>query len=156
MAIRFFRAAWAAAIGLAVVAGLALAHGRGTWTDDPAKIEKFVNKHVEKLIQEIQATDAQKTKIYAIRDSVLPDILALSKDRKAAKEEFKQAWSKDTFDKAKVQATADRLGDEYRAFGHKILDAMGEFHAILTPEQRDKVAKMWEHEHGGGGKGTEK
>lgn len=139
----------AAAVALGVsfsVAALAHGHGHGDW-GDPAKIEKHVNEHVEKIIKTVKATDDQKAKIYQIRDRLMPDLLTLVKDKRAAKQEFKDAWKQPTFDSAKLNAMVDRVADEHRAFAHKIVEAKAEMHKLLTPEQRDKLAKMYESMH---------
>jgi Spy/CpxP family protein refolding chaperone len=125
----------------------AMGGGMHGWGDDPGKIEKAYKAKVDKVIKAAKATDEQKTKIYAIRDRLLPDLQKLAKDKSEARKEFQEAWKQPQFDAAKLNATVDRIGDEYRAFCHKVVEAKAELHGILTPEQRGKVLALWEKEH---------
>lgn len=133
----------AALLGASLVAGCGHSP-RGRWSDEPARVEEHVKKHVDRLLSKLDATDEQRQKVYALRDRLMPDLLALMKDRSADKREFAELWSQPTFDAAKLNALVDRRGDELRAAGHNLANATAEFHSLLTPEQRQKVAQMCE------------
>jgi len=135
----------AALLGAAVVAGCGR-HSRGgsRWSDDPARMEEHVKKHVDRLLSKLDATDEQRPKVYALRDRVMPDLLGLMKGKSAGKKEFVELWSQPTLDAAKLNALVDKRVDEFRVTGHNLANAAAEFHALLTPEQRQKLGKMCE------------
>ena len=133
----------AALLGASLVAGCGHS-SRGRWSDDPARMEEHVEKHVDRLLSKLDATDEQRQKVYALRDRVIPDLLALMKGHGADRKEFVELWNQPTFDAAKLNALVDKRVDEFRAAGHNLANAAAEFHALLTPEQREKLGKMCE------------
>lgn len=137
-----------ALVGASLVAGCGHSH-RGRWSDDPARLEEHVKKHVDRLLSKLDATDEQRQKVYALRDRLMPDLVALMKGRSAGKQEFVELWNQPTLDAGKLTALVDKRIDEFRAAGHDLANATAEFHAILTPEQRAKLGQMCEK--GGGG-----
>ena len=111
---------------------------------DPAQVEEGVKSHVDRMLSKLDVTDDQRAKAYALRDRVMPDILALVKAHQEDGKQLKELWSQPTFDTAKLNAQVDKTSDEMKVFLHKMADVTGEFHALLTPEQRDKLQKMCE------------
>ena len=65
------------ALALVVAAGgtLALTAFRGHH-GDPARMERFVTNRVDDLLDDVQATDAQRQQILALKDKLLADEFA--------------------------------------------------------------------------------
>jgi periplasmic protein CpxP/Spy len=57
----------------------------------------------------------------------------------AQREALVAEWGASRVDPVKVHAVVDERAEAYRAFAHKVADALVEVHALLTPEQRAKV-----------------
>ncbi|MBI5017153.1 MAG: Spy/CpxP family protein refolding chaperone [Deltaproteobacteria bacterium] len=136
-----------AALFVAALAGVSLLAGcghrsRGHGPMDESRVEEHVKKHVDRLLSKMDATDEQRQKVYALRDRLMPDLQALVKARDADKKEFIELWNQPTFDAAKLNALVDQRVDQFRTTGHNLANATAEFHAILTPEQREKLAQM--------------
>jgi Spy/CpxP family protein refolding chaperone len=130
----------AALVSAAFVAGCGHRE-RGRWSEDPARVEEHVKKHVDRLLSKVDATDEQRQKAYAIRDRLIPDAQAFAKAPAADRKLFAELWNQPTFDAAKLNALVDQRSDELRKAAHNLANATAEFHAILTPEQREKLRK---------------
>lgn len=101
---------------------------------------------MEMAVKDLDLSDQQKTEVNKLKDEIQAKMDSRKKeDRKVEMEEMMQMFRGDTFDKTKAlelmkKHDADR--EEMRQF---MLDETAKFHAILTPEQRNKaVDKMKE------------
>jgi Spy/CpxP family protein refolding chaperone len=145
------RRSWLKRLGLAV-AGLGSimvlgafrhgGHGCGHG-GDPARMEGRISAHLEEVLEDIEATPEQRAKILAVKDRLLAKGKALHAQRGEGMRDLLAEWEAPAVDVAKVHARIDARTQEMQAFAHEAADALGEVHAILTPEQRAKVAKKW-------------
>lgn len=115
---------------------------------DPAQVAAFVTDRLDGLLDDIDATPAQRTQIQAIKDRMLQRVQALHATRQATHQTLLAEWSADQVDRAKVHALIDERGAEMKALAHEAADALIEAHDLLTPEQRAKVAKKAERMRG--------
>jgi protein CpxP len=141
--------------GAALVVGGALAlsgfaggcrshHGPGR---DPAEVAAFVSGRVDDLLDDLDATPEQRTRINAVKDRLLADGAKLHGGKGEAHDAVRSEWSAETPDAARLHALVDAHADQMKAFAHEAVDAGIEVHGILTPEQRAKVAKKAERWH---------
>ncbi len=72
---------------------------------------------------------------------MISDGKQLLADQKNARATLVGEWDKATPDRAAVHALVDQRLDAFRAFAHKVADAVLEVHATLTPEQRKQVSE---------------
>jgi protein CpxP len=136
---------------LALVAFVTLTGFRGCGRPDhrdPAQVAAFVTDHLDDVLDDLDATPAQRTQIQAIKDRLLADVQKLQGTRQATHQALLAEWSSDKVDRAKVLALVDQRADEMKALAHEVVDAAIEAHDVLTPEQRAKVAKKAERLHG--------
>jgi len=101
---------------------------------------------MEMAVKDLDLTEQQKTEVNKLKDEIQAKMDSRKKeDKKAEMEEMMQMFRGDTFDKTKaleLMKKRDAERDEMRQF---MLDETAKFHAILTPEQRNKaVDKMKE------------
>lgn len=136
----------AGALGVLLLGGFAARGGspcaRGGFSEERA--EKFATFMVEDLLDEVDATDTQRTQILAVKDRMLGEALSLHQAKKATHDTLMEEWDAETPDSAKIHALIDQRIDDLRKTAHKAADAMVEVHGVLTPEQRDIVAEMHE------------
>ena len=136
----------ASALGVLLLGGFAARGGspcaRGEFSEERA--QKFATFMVEDLLDEVDATEAQRTQILAVKDRMLGEALSLHSAKKATHETLMAEWDAETPDSAKIHALIDQRIEEVRKTAHKAADAMVEVHGVLTPEQRDIVAEMHE------------
>jgi periplasmic protein CpxP/Spy len=138
------------AIGLGALTLTAFRHHH-----DPAQMEQRLTKRVEKMLDEVQATDAQRQQILAIKDKLVADGKALHATRADTRQKLLALWNSDQPDAAQVHALVDGRADAMKAFADEVADAILQVHGILTPAQRAQVgAKVQQHleqhgQHGG-------
>ena len=132
--------------GLLLAIGFAAGchRGPGGHMRDPAEVTKFVNERVDRALDDLAATPAQREKIHAIADRLVADGLKLRGDRQALHGELLTLWKAETVDRAKLHAIVDQRIDALRALAHEAADGVADAHDVLTPEQRAKVAERVE------------
>jgi len=119
-------------------------HGHGR---DPAEVAAFVTGRVEDALDDLDATPDQRARILAVKDRLLEAAKGLHGDRAGTHDALLAAWKAETPDRAALDALVDRRAGEMTAFAHQLVDAGVEVHAILTPEQREKLARKVERWH---------
>lgn len=127
-----------AAVGL-VGAGCSRGYHHGE--TDPQKVSAWVGEHINDALDDLDATDAQRAKAHEIKERLVKDGFAVREGQKTARKELVAQWDSAAPDAARVKALIDERAEAYRGFAHKAADAMVEFHAVLTPEQRAEVSK---------------
>lgn len=114
---------------------------------DPAAVAAFVTDRLDDLLDDVDATPAQRTQLQAIKDRVLASAQKLHGTRQATHETLLGEWKAEKVDRAKVHALIDQRAAEMKAMAHEAADAAIEAHDVLTPEQRAKLAKKAERLH---------
>jgi periplasmic protein CpxP/Spy len=114
---------------------------------DPAQVAAMVSKHVEDVLDDLNATPDQRTRILAIKDRLLAAMQAGQADRKGTHEAVLAAWKSDSPDAASLHALVDRRMDDVRKLAHQAVDAGIEVHDVLTPDQRAQLTKKIERWH---------
>ena len=128
------------------VGGLTLTAFRGHH-GDPAHLDQMVEKRLTKMLDTVQATDAQRQQITAIKDKVLADGKALRAAHQGTHQQLLALWKSDQPDVAQVHALVDARADAMKKFADEVADAMVQVHGILTPDQRAKVADQIQQHH---------
>jgi Spy/CpxP family protein refolding chaperone len=125
------------------VGGLTLTAFRGHHRD-PAQLDQMVERRLTKMLDTVQATDAQRQQITAIKDKVLADGKALRATHQATRQQLLALWKSDQPDAAQVHALVDARADGMKKFADEVADAMVQVHGILTPAQRAKISDQIE------------
>jgi Spy/CpxP family protein refolding chaperone len=108
---------------------------------DPARLDKEVSEHLDDVLDDVKASDAQRARIQSIEKRLLPDVAALAASQKEARQEIVTQLSSERPDTARLHALVDRQVDAFRALAHKSVDGAVEAHGTLTPEQRAPLVK---------------
>lgn len=138
---------------LALVAFVGLTGFRGCGHPDPrdpAQVAAFVNDKLDDLLDDLDATPAQRTQLGAVKDRMLEKFQAQRADRQALHQAMLAEWNAPQVDRAKVHALIEARAEAMKALAHEAADAAIEVHDALTPEQRAKLAKKAERMHGHG------
>ncbi len=146
----FAAAGVAAAIALGFVAltgfhGGCGAHGHGS--RDPAQMAAFVTDRVDDALDDLDATPEQRTRIHAVTDRLLADVQKARAGHEEVHAALLAEWKADAPDAKKLHGLVDERIEAFRAIAHEAVDAGVEVHGILTPAQREKVAKKAERLH---------
>ena len=141
-----------AAVAIAVLVGFVAltgfrggcGHGPG---NDPAQMAAFVNARVDDLLDDVDATPDQRTKIHTITNRMLES----AKEAHAGHDEVRATvlgqWKADSMDRKALHDLVDARADVLRKLAHQAVDATADAHDVLTPPQREKLAKKAERWH---------
>lgn len=127
-------------IAAAAVFSLALTGCRGRGMD-PERVEKQISYQVEDLLDDVDATPAQRTRTEELKKQLVTDLAPLMKQSDATRSTLVEQWKAPIPESGKVHALIDGQFDAMRALTHKLADAAIEFHQLLTPEQRQVLTK---------------
>jgi periplasmic protein CpxP/Spy len=114
-------------------------HHRGQM--DPARMDHNITDHIEDYLDDAKASDAQRTKILAVKNRLLPEGVALATAHQKLRLEIAQQLASDRPDTARLHTLVDQQIEAARAFAHKSVDGVVEVHGTLTPEQRAPLTK---------------
>ncbi len=112
--------------------------GCGARHHDPAAMFRA---HVDDMLDDVNATDAQRAQIDAIADQLLMQGKTLAQGQKDARAALLAQWDAGQPDPAKVHALVDQRIDALRALAHQAADGAIQAHGILSPEQRAQISK---------------
>ena len=135
-----------ALVAVVGLAGFACAH-HGHHPHDPAQVQKMVNARVDDLLDDLDATPDQRTRIHAIADRLMASAKEAHAGHDAARQTVLAEWKADAPDRAKLHALVDARVDELRKLAHQAVDAGVDAHDVLTPAQRAKLARKAERWH---------
>ena len=120
-------------------------HGHGR---DPAEVAAFVGARVDDVLDDLDATPDQRTRINAVKDRMLEaGRQAHAGGGHQTAETVLAEWKSPSPDAAKLHALVDARIEAMRVFAHQAVDAGVEVHGVLTPEQREKVTRKVERWH---------
>jgi Spy/CpxP family protein refolding chaperone len=136
-----------ALVGLVGFAGgCGRGHGHG-FARDPARMAAFVTDRVDDLLDDVDATPDQRTRIHAVKDRLLETAQKTRAGREEAHAAIHEEWKAEQPDAARLHALVDQRIEEMRALAHQAVDGGVEVHGILTPEQREKLSRKAERWH---------
>jgi periplasmic protein CpxP/Spy len=107
---------------------------------DPARMQQMIGAHIDDVLDDLQATPEQRTRILAVKDRLLAEAKALHAGGDIHRQLLAQ-WDAPQPDVAAVHAMVDQRADAMKAFAHHVADGLAEVHGLLTPEQRAKLSK---------------
>lgn len=126
---------------LVVATGIAFARGmhrRG----DPGHMKQFIESKVNATLDDLAATDAQRTQIVGIVDGLLDKMNAAREAHRPGEffEAVAAAVESNNADTSAIDQLIDEHAARQAAFAHDAVNAGKSVSAILTPEQRAKLA----------------
>ena len=143
------------AAGLALAAGVGAiqvyaghGHGGGPHGGGALMVPQMVEWLANKALDDVNATESQRTRILAVRDRVMSQAKNLHQAHDATHAEFKKQWDQDTMDAAQLHSLVDARIEELRRALHTAVDGVVEVHDTLTPEQRRTLTARVEAMHG--------
>jgi Spy/CpxP family protein refolding chaperone len=137
-------------IGALAVVGLALFGAVGAYAaaaiegKGEKKAYRFISAHVENMLDDVNATDAQRSQVNAVKDQLFEQGKALKTGMEGTREELKAQWLAPRMDQGRVDRLVDERIDAFRSFAHQAVAGLVKVHDTLTPEQRLQLSK--EHE----------
>jgi Spy/CpxP family protein refolding chaperone len=141
---RFFKlaAVSTAFAGLAGAGFAAIARGRhgARGPIDPAKMEQHLDRMLQHMYVEIDATDAQKQKLDPLVKQAAKDLAPLREQVREARREGVKLLSADTIDRGAIERFRAQQIGATDAASRRFTQALADAAEVLTPEQRRKLA----------------
>jgi protein CpxP len=125
-------------------------HQRGH--GDPDHVQRHLKQGVEWMLQEVDATDEQVTRVVAIFEDVLAGTDDLHERHRAQREAFGAALAEPEIDRATLEtlrADGISMADEV---SQRFVTAMADAAEVLTPGQREELLRLHDEFHGGHGR----
>lgn len=108
-----------------------------------ARLERHSEAMVEDVMDDLDATDAQRRGAQNIRARLVKEALPMLKEQEKAKQIFHEQWAAGRPDTEHLHRVVDDRLDAFRRVLHLAVDGAVELHQLLTPEQRQELAKEW-------------
>jgi len=140
-----------AAISLLVISGLLIA-GCGPRRFFCATPEDRAAMIVKKMTRDLDLTKEQVDRVNRIKDEILAKTKPLRDERESVHQQVKALVTGATLDRNAVNKFISGREDKIRALKPFFVDKIVEFHALLTPEQRNRVAEKMDKFHNWCGK----
>ncbi len=137
------------AVAVAALASVTLLTGfwGGGGRDDEkgrsAKVQRMATAKVDNTLDDVDATDAQREKIHAIKDRLIGEGTPLFTSGKDTKKVLFEQWQAEKPAGQKVHSIVDERFDSFRAFAHKVVDGALEIHSVLNAEQRKSLSERF-------------
>lgn len=142
--------ALAAVIGLGAVVAVAQGGSWGGWKGGMHHMgARFAEHRIGAMLDEIDASAEQETKIWAIIDRTRSELRPMGREFRQTREEVATLLAAPTIDKAAVEKLrAERIA-AFDEASKKAVAAVVEAAEVLTPEQRAKLVAEMKERHGG-------
>lgn len=101
----------------------------------------FGGPRLERMLDDVKATDAQREKIRSIADTARTDLKALHEQGKGWRQQSMDLLAQPTLDVAAAEAQRQKMLAHHDAVSKRMMTAMLDTAQVLTPEQRTQVAE---------------
>jgi periplasmic protein CpxP/Spy len=115
---------------------------------NPPEMGKMMERHVSRMADSVGASAEQKTKLLAIAKATQADLKPLHEQAKAGREKGMALFSAATLDAAAIEQHRAAQGQIRDAISRRMTQSMLDSAAVLTPEQRVKLAASMKAHHG--------
>lgn len=139
-----------AIVAMVLAGGLLTAchHHRHGGHHDPEKMAKRLDKHLENVLDQIDATPQQRENIRLLSTQITEDAKQLRSQGKEDHGKIAACLLLDAPDRQWLHGQVDQKTKEMNKFAHRTVDRLIEISAVLTPEQRVELKKRFESAHG--------
>jgi Spy/CpxP family protein refolding chaperone len=124
-----------AVLGSAVAAASLAWHGR----HNEKFLRRMVDAHVEEELDELNATPAQRQQVSAIEDKLFADFKVSREARHGFLQTLTDQFAQPQLDSAALDQAFQPVAQSHEMLRTEMLQAVGEVHDLLTPDQRVKL-----------------
>lgn len=136
------------AVALASTVLVACHHQRHSGHGDPEEMGRKLEKHIAKVLNKIDATEEQKSKINLLTGQIIDDAKQLRKQGAGEHDSVVAALLSDHPDSESLHRQVDDKSKALTEFGHRTVDRLIAINAVFTPEQRTELQKRFASAHG--------
>lgn len=109
----------------------------------------FAGRHLDRLLDEAKATEAQRAHIQQISEKAQADLKALHEQGRGLREQALNLWAQPKLDAAAAEKLRQRMGSHHDQISKRMTQAMLDVGNVLTPAQRATVAERWRQHQAG-------
>jgi periplasmic protein CpxP/Spy len=113
----------------------------GMWGGSP--------QHMQRLLSGINATDEQKVRIQQIMQRAASDMAGQTEARRTLREQARAIFAAPTVDASAAEQLRQQMLAQHDQKSRRMMSAMLEVSAVLTPEQRSQMAQQMQNNHRG-------
>lgn len=121
-------------------------HGRGMKGGSDMGLP-FAGPGFDRLLDEVQATDAQRKQIRDIADKARTDLRALHEKAREQHQNAMAMWTAPKIDAAEAEKQRQQMLAQHDQVSKRVMQAMLDVGNVLTPEQRAKAAVALKQRH---------
>lgn len=121
-------------------------HGHGMKAE-PGMGLPFAGPGFERLLDEVQATDAQRKQIRGITDKARTDLRALHDKSREQHHNAMAIWTSPKLDAGEAEKQRQQMLAQHDQVSKRMTQAMLDVGQVLTPEQRAKAAALIKQRH---------
>ena len=128
-----------------VVGGMtwsAVAYSGKSWHGD--KFERFVEWKIDDMLDEVDATDDQRTQVHAIATAAIADMGEFREFKREGRQALVEALTQETIDREALEALRLRKLETADRASQRLVTALADVAEVLTPAQRAELAEEWE------------
>ena len=103
----------------------------------------LASARIEEALDSIKATPEQRQVVAAVKQDVFAKLHAKREANRGVGEQIAQLLVADRLDTAQLNALADKKAEEAKAAAHEMIAEVAKIHAVLTPQQREKLYARW-------------
>ena len=127
-----------------VIAGTtwsAVAYSKRGWDSD--KLEHFVAWKTDYMLDQVEASDDQRTKVQAIVNAALVDMEEFRDFKREGRQDLIAALTDETVDRDALEGLRLRKIETVDRMSQRMLTAIADAAEVLTPAQRQELADEW-------------
>ena len=112
-----------------------------------AVIQQRVNKGLDRVLGKLDATDTQKVKVKAMARDLVKKGRKVKVSHEVTRDKLKAQWNSPRPDRKAVHRIVDAQLAVMKTFIHQVVDKVMDLHAVLKPQQRQKLQSLGEKFH---------
>jgi Spy/CpxP family protein refolding chaperone len=106
-----------------------------------------IDRMVDRMLDGLDATDAQRTQIRQIAQAAAKDVRAQMEAGKGLREKGRALFTAPTIDEAAVEALRQQQAQSHEAVSRRVTQAMVDAAKVLNAKQRETLAARMEKHH---------
>ena len=110
---------------------------------------EHIGRGVDRMLDGLNATDAQRAQVKQIALAAATDLKAQHDAGRGLRDQGLQLFATPTVDARAAEALRRQMLDQHDQASKRVLQAMLDVSAVLTPEQRAKFAERMKQRHAG-------
>ncbi len=123
--------------------------GRPGGEGGPEGMMPFGGHRLQRMLDDVKATDAQRSQIRTIADKAQADLKALHEEGRALHEQGLDLWASPKLDAAAAEAQRQKMLRHHDQVSQRMMQAMLDVGQVLTPEQRATIVQRMRAHHQG-------